>query len=208
MILQISSGMGPIECRAAVGGIFRALSIEYPDIEMITSTRGEVAGAYSSIVFQSDQDLSCLVGTMEWICKSRYRLGHKRKNWFVDVSMLEESEELDGRITSDTIKIERFHSGGHGGQNVNKVETGVRIIHLPTNITVCSTKERSQYANKQDALKKISAILKQTKDDSNSKNKTSAWEKHSQIVRGNPIRVYEGESFKLVYVKEEETQEL
>ena len=51
MIMQISSGMGPVECRAAVGGIYRELEKEFPDIEMITSTKGEVDGAYSSIIF-------------------------------------------------------------------------------------------------------------------------------------------------------------
>ena len=66
MILQISSGMGPVECRAAVGGIFRALQKEFPDIEMITGVKGEVEGAYSSIIFTSEQDLSALEGTMQW----------------------------------------------------------------------------------------------------------------------------------------------
>ena len=155
MIIQISSGMGPVECRAAVGGIYRELEKEFPDIEMITSTKGEVGGAYSSIIFSSEQDLSALEGTMEWICKSKYRPGHKRKNWFVDVSVIQEAEEVDSRISADSIRIEKFHSGGPGGQNVNKVESGVRVIHIPTGITVSSTRERSQFANKQDALKRL-----------------------------------------------------
>jgi len=207
MILQISSGMGPIECRAAVGGIFRALEKEFPDIEMITGVKGEVEGAYSSIIFTSEQDLSVLEGTMQWVCKSAYRPGHKRKNWFVDVSIIEEPDEVDEKITEDKIRIEKFHSGGPGGQHVNKTESGVRIIHIPTGITVSSTKERSQFMNKQDALKKLSAVLKQTNVDSKDKQKNSAWSKHAQIVRGNPVRIYEGESFKLTFVKEEEENE-
>ena len=207
MILQISSGMGPVECRAAVGGIFRALQKEFPDIEMITGVKGEVEGAYSSIIFTSEQDLSVLEGTMQWVCKSGYRPGHKRKNWFVDVSIIEEPDEVDEKITEDKIRIEKFHSGGPGGQHVNKTESGVRIIHLPTGITVSSTKERSQFMNKQDALKKLSAVLKQTNVDSKDKQKNSAWSKHAQIVRGNPVRIYEGESFKFNFVKEEEENE-
>ena len=112
MILQISSGMGPIECRAAVGGIFRALEKEFPDIEMITGVKGEVEGAYSSIIFTSEQDLSALAGTMQWVCKSGYRPGHKRKNWFVDVSIIEEPDEVDEKITEDKIRIEKFHMFG------------------------------------------------------------------------------------------------
>ncbi|WP_026522311.1 peptide chain release factor H [Butyrivibrio sp. VCB2001] len=207
MILQISSGMGPVECRAAVGGIFRALQKEFPDIEMITGVKGEVEGAYSSIIFTSEQDLSALEGTMQWVCKSGYRPGHKRKNWFVDVSIIEEPDEVDEKITEDKIRTEKFHSGGPGGQHVNKTESGVRIIHLPTGITVSSTKERSQFMNKQDALKKLSAVLKQTNVDSKDKQKNSAWSKHAQIVRGNPVRIYEGENFKLTFVKEEEENE-
>lgn len=199
MILQISSGMGPVECRAAVGGIFRALQKEFPDIEMITGVKGEVEGAYSSIIFTSERDLSALEGTMEWICKSKYRPGHKRKNWFVDVSIIEEPTEVDENITADDIRIEKFHSGGPGGQHVNKTESGVRIIHIPTGITVSSTKERSQFMNKQDALRKLSTVLKQMNVDSKDKQKNSAWSKHAQIVRGNPVRIYEGENYKLAF---------
>ncbi len=43
--------MGPVECRAAVGGIYRALEEEFPDIEMISSVKGEVEGSYSSVIF-------------------------------------------------------------------------------------------------------------------------------------------------------------
>ena len=196
MILQISSGMGPVECRAAVGGIYRALTREFPDIEMITGVTGEVPGSYSSIIFSAEQDLSALAGTMEWICKSPYRPGHKRKNWFVDVSIIPEADIVDETITPDKIRIEKFHASGPGGQNVNKVETGVRVTHIPTGITVSSTRERSQFMNKLDALKKQSAVLANSNLAGKDRQKNEAWSKHAQIVRGNPVRVYEGENFK------------
>ncbi|MCR5331790.1 MAG: peptide chain release factor H [Lachnospiraceae bacterium] len=202
MILQISSGMGPVECRAAVGGIYKALEKEFPDIEMITAVKGEVEGAFSSIIFSSERDLPELDGTMQWICKSKYRPGHKRKNWFVDVSIIPETEEISETLAADTVRVEKFHSGGPGGQNVNKVETGIRIIHLPTGITVSSTRERSQFANRQDAMRKLSAVLREINVTNKDRQKNDAWSKHAQIVRGNPIRVYEGENFKLTYVKE------
>ncbi|ETP71786.1 putative peptide chain release factor H [Lachnospiraceae bacterium JC7] len=197
MIMQISSGMGPVECRVAVGGIYRELEKEFPDIAMITSVRGEVEGAFSSIIFSSEQDVSELEGTMQWICKSSYRPGHKRKNWFVDVSIIPEAEEVDAEFMKEKIKIEKFHSGGPGGQNVNKVETGVRVTHLPTGITVSSTRERSQHANIQDALKKLTSILREMNKANKDKQKNNAWSRHTQIVRGNPVRIYEGENFKL-----------
>ena len=195
--MQISSGMGPVECRVAVGGIFGKIQKEFPDIEIVTATNGEVSGSFSSIIFTSDQDLSELEGTMEWICKSKYRPGHKRKNWFVDVSVIQEAMEINLKISADSIRVEKFHSGGPGGQNVNKVESGVRVIHIPTGITVSSTRERSQFANKQDALKKLSAVLTQINTDNKYKQKNDAWSKHAQIVRGNPVRVYEGDDFRL-----------
>ena len=104
-------------------------------------------------------------------------------------------------LTADEVRIEKFHSGGPGGQNVNKVETGVRVIHIPTGITVSSTRERSQFANKQDALKKLSAVLKRINETNKENQKNDAWGKHSQIVRGNPVRVYEGEKFELRIIK-------
>ena len=201
MILQISSGKGPVECRAAVGGIYKALKKEFSDIETVTTVKGEVEGTFFSIIFSSEQDLSRLEGTMQWICKSKYRPGHKRKNWFVDVSTIPEPEEISEKFTADEVRIEKFHSGGPGGQNVNKVETGVRVIHIPTGITVSSTRERSQFANKQDALKKLSAVLKQINETNKENQKNDAWCKHSQIVRGNPVRVYEGEKFELRLIK-------
>ena len=197
MIMQISSGMGPIECRAAVGGIFRALKKEYPDIQQITCNKGEAEEIYSSIIFSSDQDLSYLQGTMEWICKSKFRPSHKRKNWFVDVSIIPEADEVYEKISPDDITIESYRSGGPGGQHVNKIESEVRITHLPTGITVTSTKERSQYMNKQDALRKLSAILKNANIASRDSQKAVAWAKHAQIQRGNPVRIYEGERFLL-----------
>lgn len=201
MILQISSGMGPVECRAAVGGIYRALSEEFPDIEMVNCVEGEVEGSYSSIIFSSEEDLTDLQGTMEWICKSTLRPGHKRKNWFVDVSIIPEPDNVDESVTGDKVKIEAFHCGGPGGQNVNKVETGIRIIHLPTGITVSSVRERSQYLNKQNALKKLAVVLKETNADEKGSRKKEAWKKHAHIIRGNPVRVYEGEDFKLTFVR-------
>lgn len=132
--------------------------------------------------------------------KEKYKIlliSSNRKNWFVDVSVIQEAMEINPKISADSIRVEKFHSGGPGGQNVNKVETGVRVIHIPTGITVSSTRERSQFANKQDALKKLSAVLTQINTDNKYKQKNDAWSKHAQIVRGNPVRVYEGDDFRL-----------
>lgn len=193
MVLQISSGQGPTECELAVSKLFDALKKEYPDITLLSKRDSREPGCCTSILFSTEQDLSELDGSIQWICRSPFRPNHKRKNWFVDVSVIPEAKQI---CKEQDIRFERFHCGGKGGQNVNKVETGVRIIHIPTGITVTSTSERSQFANKKDALGKLNIILEQMERDEQKKQTNSAWREHTRIVRGNPVRVYEGMEFK------------
>ena len=61
--------------------------------------------------------------------------------------------------TRKDFRVDTFRSGGPGGQNVNKVETGVRITHIPTGLTGQSREERSQHANKLRAFRRLAAIL-------------------------------------------------
>lgn len=63
------------------------------------------------------------------------------------------------------LRIDKFHCGGKGGQNVNKVETGIRVVHNPTGIVVVATTERTQYANKANALSILNAKLKQMQEE-------------------------------------------
>ncbi len=131
MIVQIGAGQGLSECQLAVVKLYGALKEEYGDLEEISRTRGYEKGCYDSVRFRTGQDLSGLEGTVLWICRSPFRKNHKRKNWHVDVSII---PEQTGIASEKEYRIEKFHCGGKGGQNVNKVETGVRITHIPTGL--------------------------------------------------------------------------
>lgn len=193
MIVQLSAGQGPEECQIAVGRLYYSLKKEFGDLEIISCKDGRIKDSYHSILFITEHDLAELEGTVLWICKSMVRSGHKRKNWYVDVSIIPEKEEVED---SADYRIEKFHCGGKGGQNVNKVETGIRVVHIPTGITVTSTEERSQYLNKQKALKRIQVVLDTMKQEAGAKQTNQAWREHTKIVRGNPVRVYEGVRFR------------
>ena len=71
---------------------------------------------------------------------------------------------------------------------MNKVETGVRAIHIPTGTAVVSTEARSQHMNKQIALNRLCEILAEMNMESGRREKNLAWMEHARLERGNPVR--------------------
>jgi len=199
MWIQISSGKGPDECELAVSLFFKAFEKECKlsgiDVNVLNAVPGNIAGNYKSILLslegQSIEQLAS--GTVQWICKSPYRPNHKRKNWFINLEVFEEPEKLE--FSSKEIKFESMRSSGPGGQNVNKVETAVRAVHIPTGLSVTADEERSQYLNKKLALARLVNLIDMQNEKNAKSLEKSLWMQHNLLVRGNPIRTYEGEKF-------------
>lgn len=200
MIYQISSGLNsPEECELAVCKLFyNVISKIDKNAYIISISRDKhriTKKQYAkSIIFDSNIDFSDMIGTIQWIYNSD-RAGVKRKNWFINFSIIPEVELIDDIIEKD-VSFKTTHSSGPGGQNVNKVESAVYATHNPTGITVYSDSERDQYKNKQNCLKKLTAIIKQLNMDAKANQKNEAWQNHNNLIRGNPTKIYEGKDFK------------
>ncbi len=107
------------------------------------------------------------------------------------VAVLPEAEEVDVQINPDDLRIDIYHSSGHGGQNVQKVATAIRIIHKPTGIMVTCQDERSQLQNKIKAMRILRARLYDLYSRQQEQELVS--QRRAQIGRGNRnerIRTY------------------
>jgi peptide chain release factor 2 len=108
-------------------------------------------------------------------------------------------EEKDIKLPPDDLKIEFARSGGPGGQNVNKRETSVRIVHIPTNISVHVSTERSQEQNREQALSFLRArIFKKAEIEKKSVEEIYNKNFGTEIEWGNQIRSYVLHPYKMV----------
>ncbi|MBI3671483.1 peptide chain release factor 1, partial [Candidatus Azambacteria bacterium] len=109
----------------------------------------------------------------------------------ISIAVLPEVPISEITINPSDIKFETFRSGGPGGQNVNKVETAVRVIHIPTGVVVASQAERSQARNKEKALQILQSKLVQAQEEKQAKELSEARkEQVGTADRSEKIRTY------------------
>ena len=194
--VQITAGRGPVECARVVTLVAMNMMKELPTL---LSTENEPhntqEGCYMSMTLASEEIPESFIreweGTIQWIAtKNQYRPHHKRKNWFVGVHFFDETELPI--INESEISYETCRSGGKGGQNVNKVETAVRAIHVPTGTAVKVSDERSQQQNKKLAYERLILQLHRKNQQILIDAQTENWNRHSSLERGNPVKKFYG----------------
>ncbi len=202
--IQITSGRGPAECCWVLAKVLK-LFLEMARMEklnplVVKRERGIEAGTLNSALVQIEGE-NCeafakeWMGTIQWVGQSPFRKHHKRKNWFIGINRIE-SKEGNLKLKESDLKYETFRSGGKGGQHVNKVETAVRITHIPSGISSTCSAERSQLRNKKVARLKLEKTVELEEIEHLKKRQIKVWEKHTELQRGNPIKVFYGGDFK------------
>ncbi len=164
---------------------------------------GEEAGIKSALI-QVTGDyaygyLKAERGVHRLVRLSPFDASHGRHTSFALVEVLPEAErELDVRINPDELRIDFFRASGPGGQHVQKTSSAVRVTHLPTGLVAICQNERSQYQNKELALKVLGARLLELELAKRAEEQSRLKGEHVAAGWGNQIRSYVLHPYKMV----------